>query len=98
MHSTQLQAARACSAVLQGPDATEFVKQLWQPVLGLIHNHGTESDPAFKYHNGNDSPQGFGHIGMLCNDLEKACEELEAAGVQFRKKPQVRVSLYEAYR
>ncbi|KAL8443003.1 hypothetical protein Emed_006997 [Eimeria media] len=32
--------------------------------------------------------EGFGHIGMLCDDLEKACEELETAGAKFRKKPQ----------
>ncbi|KAL8451923.1 hypothetical protein Emag_002575 [Eimeria magna] len=72
----------------ESPEAMEFVKKLWQPVLELIHNHGTENDPSFKYHNGNDEPQGFGHTGMLCDDLEKACEELEAAGATFRKKPQ----------
>lgn len=71
----------------EGPEAYEFVKKLWRPVLELTHNHGTEKDAAFKYHNGNDPPQGFGHIGLLCDDLEKACEELEAAGVAFRKRP-----------
>ena len=65
------------------------MKELWQPLLELTHNHGTEDDPTFKYHSGNEAPQGFGHIGMLCDDLEKACDELEAAGVAFRKKPQV---------
>lgn len=78
---------------LQSPEAAEFVKKLWQPVLELTHNHGTENDPAFRYHNGNDAPHGFGHIGMLCNDLEKACSELEAAGVAFRKKPQVHLTI-----
>ncbi|XP_026192185.1 lactoylglutathione lyase [Cyclospora cayetanensis] len=72
----------------EGPDAPSFVKSLWMPVLELTHNHGTENDAAFSYHNGNDAPQGFGHIGMLCDNLEKACEELEAAGVKFRKRPQ----------
>ena len=33
-------------------------------LLELTWNYGTESDPSFKYHNGNDQPQGFGHIGM----------------------------------
>ena len=66
------------------------MKQRWAPLLELTHHHGTEKDENFKYHNGNDQPQGFGHIGMLCDNLEKACEDLEAAGVKFRKRPQVR--------
>lgn len=39
-------------------------------VLELTHNHGTEDDPAFAYHNGNTDPRGFGHVGFLCDDLE----------------------------
>lgn len=31
-------------------------------VLELTHNWGTEADPAFRYHDGNAQPQGFGHI------------------------------------
>ena len=31
-------------------------------LLELTWNHGTEKDANFKYHNGNDQPQGFGHI------------------------------------
>jgi lactoylglutathione lyase len=31
-------------------------------LLELTWNYGTERDPDFKYHNGNDQPQGFGHI------------------------------------
>ncbi|KAA0147136.1 hypothetical protein FNF27_01182 [Cafeteria roenbergensis] len=33
-------------------------------ILELTYNHGSEKDPAFKYHNGNDAPQGFSHIGF----------------------------------
>jgi lactoylglutathione lyase len=56
--------------------------------LELTHNHGTESDPAFAgYHNGNTDPRGFGHIGFLTDELEAACEALEAAGVMFTKRP-----------
>ena len=37
-------------------------------LLELTWNYGTESDPNFNYHNGNDQPQGFGHIGIAkCN-------------------------------
>ncbi|EPT25005.1 putative glyoxalase I [Toxoplasma gondii TgCatPRC2] len=69
-------------------EARIYVKNMWQPVLELTHNHGTEQDPGFRYHNGNDKPQGYGHIGFLCDDLEGACKELNAAGVAFRKKPE----------
>jgi len=31
-------------------------------LLELTWNYGTEKDANFKYHNGNDQPQGFGHI------------------------------------
>lgn len=31
-------------------------------ILELTWNHGTEKDEGFSYHNGNDQPQGFGHI------------------------------------
>lgn len=31
-------------------------------LLELTWNYGTEKEVGFKYHNGNDEPQGFGHI------------------------------------
>lgn len=57
-------------------------------MLELTHNWGTESDPDFKYHNGNDEPKGFGHIGFAVPDLDAACERFEGLGVPFVKRPQ----------
>lgn len=63
------------------------MKQLPGPVLELTHNHGTEKEEGFSYHNGNTDPRGFGHVGFLCDDLEGACAMLEGEGVAFQKKP-----------
>lgn len=51
------------------------------------HNWGTDSDPGFKYHNGNSEPRGFGNIGVTVDDTYKACERFERLGVEFVKKP-----------
>ena len=71
----------------EGSDAT----MEYNPVLELTHNHGTENNQDFKYHDGNTNDagqgQGFGHIGFIVNDLEKTCEYLEEKGCTFRKKP-----------
>ena len=57
--------------------------------LELTYNYGTESDESFKryYHPGNEERDGFGHIAFNTNDVYKACEDLEKAGVAFKKKP-----------
>lgn len=46
-------------------DRKERVNWMFQQpaTLELTHNWGTESDPDAKMHNGNDKPQGYGHIG-----------------------------------
>jgi len=79
------------------PDPTSDEAKLWVrthlypncvPILELTHNHGTENDPEFEHFNGNTEPRrGFGHIGYLVDDVYKATEQLEAAGVAFQKKP-----------
>lgn len=56
-------------------------------MLELTHNWGTESDKDFSYHNGNQDPQGFGHIGFSVPDVYKASERFEKLGVNFIKKP-----------
>lgn len=55
-------------------------------VLELTHNHGTENDPAFRYHDGNGEPRGFGHICISVPDVVAACERFEALDVPFQKR------------
>ena len=57
-------------------------------MLELTHNWGTEDDAKFSYHNGNDEPKGFGHIGFAVPDLDLACDRFEKLGVSFVKRPQ----------
>ncbi|KAL9099836.1 MAG: hypothetical protein Q9163_004712 [Psora crenata] len=55
-------------------------------LLELTWNYGTEKDRDFKYHNGNDEPQGFGHICIAVDDMEGACQRLEEKGVNWKKR------------
>jgi lactoylglutathione lyase len=56
-------------------------------VLELTHNWGTESDPAFKYHDGNAQPQGFGHICFSVPDLDAAVAWFDQNQVPYVKRP-----------
>ncbi|CAN0074780.1 unnamed protein product [Discosporangium mesarthrocarpum] len=66
-------------ATLPPPQSAEAYARMgcsWAPVLELTHNHGTEDNPDFKYHDGNSDPEGFGHIGFIVNDIEGAAKAL----------------------
>jgi len=75
-----------------GPDASEAKANGVNPVadheglLELTWNYGTEKDANFKYHNGNDEPQGFGHICIAVDDLESACARFEEEKVNWKKR------------
>ena len=55
-------------------------------LLELTWNYGTEKETDFKYHDGNSDPQGFGHIAVSVDDLDKACARFEEKGVAWKKR------------
>lgn len=57
-------------------------------ILELTHNWGTETDPDFKYHDGNAQPQGFGHICFSVPDLDTAVAWFDHNGVTYVKRPE----------
>ncbi|MGE5621578.1 MAG: lactoylglutathione lyase [Bacillota bacterium] len=57
-------------------------------ILELTHNWGTESDPEFRYHDGNAQPQGFGHICFSVPDLAAAVRWFDDNQVAFVKRPE----------
>jgi lactoylglutathione lyase len=57
-------------------------------ILELTHNWGTEDDPAFRYHDGNAQPQGFGHICFAVPDLAAAVRWFDQNQVPFVKRPE----------
>lgn len=69
-------------------DAGKYTMSLFNPILELTHNHGTENDDSFQHYNGNEAGrQGFGHVGFLVDDVYEACDALRPMGYGFRKEP-----------
>jgi lactoylglutathione lyase len=55
-------------------------------LLELTYNWGSESDPEFRPHSGNEPPKGYGHICIAVPDIEAACRRFAELGVAFQKK------------
>lgn len=68
-------------AVVEGGDTAKR-----EGLLELTWNYGTEKEEGFSYHDGNKGPQGFGHICVSVDSLEKACERFEGLGVSWKKR------------
>jgi len=69
-------------------EARDYVKSMFQPVLELTHNHGTETNDSFNHFTGNEADRkGFGHVGFLVDDVDSACEALKKKGYKMKKEP-----------
>ncbi|KAI7325852.1 lactoylglutathione lyase-like protein [Hortaea werneckii] len=55
-------------------------------LLELTWNYGTEKQEGKVYHNGNDQPQGFGHVCVSVDDLNAACQRFDEKGVNWKKR------------
>jgi len=71
--------------------AHDYLWSMEGVALELTHNHGTEGGATggdFRgYHPGNAEKDGFGHVAVSCDDVYATCADLEARGVEFKKKP-----------
>ncbi|CCF56106.1 hypothetical protein KAFR_0A06710 [Kazachstania africana CBS 2517] len=61
----------------QDPKSVDH-KNNQEGLLELTHNWGTESDESFHYHNGNEQPQGYGHICVSTKDPEALCNDIDS--------------------
>ncbi len=57
-------------------------------ILELTHNYGTETQADFSYHDGNQQPQGFGHICFSVPNLEQAIAWFDKNNVEYVKRPE----------
>jgi len=80
--------ADVAAADPKSADGKAGTSMLFQPVLELTHNHGTEDDANFRHFNGNEEGrQGFGHVGFLVDDVYEACDSIREMGYGFKKEP-----------
>ncbi|KAI9245580.1 lactoylglutathione lyase [Sporodiniella umbellata] len=72
------------------PEDEEEIKKLIfssSGILELTHLLGIENQPDFAYKNGNtEESLGYGHIALVVDNLEEACERFESLGVKFEKR------------
>ncbi|KAF7846276.1 hypothetical protein BT93_L4721 [Corymbia citriodora subsp. variegata] len=55
-------------------------------LLEMTWNYGTEKEEGQVYHNGNDQPQGFGHVCVSVDDLQEACKFMDEKNVTWKKR------------
>ena len=63
-------------------EANEALMKRFQPVIELTHNHGTENDEQFSYHNGWDEPAGFRNLRMDTVDCQALQKQLSNTGIK----------------
>lgn len=77
-----------CFRILRAPQAHERLFDMEHSCVELQHEHSDGGASDVRYCNGNDEPyRGFGHLAFLTDDVYKASEHLEKAGVDFKKRP-----------
>nr|WP_201598008.1 lactoylglutathione lyase [Psychrobacter vallis] len=73
---------------LPAGDELEIFAFRQRGILELTHNYGTETKADFSYHDGNQDPQGFGHICFSVPNLEEAVAWFDKNEVEFKKRPE----------
>jgi lactoylglutathione lyase len=79
--------ADECDTLPAGDDLAIYAFRQ-RGILELTHNYGTETQDDFGYHDGNEDPQGFGHICFSVPDLQAAVAWFDSNNVTFKKRPE----------
>ena len=61
-------------------ESNQFLKNLFYPILEITHNHNTENQESFSYHNGNTDPVGFSRLTFIVDDVNNTVSNLEKSG------------------